>query len=122
MGIKILRALGVDLVIMSTEMNGVVKQRAEKLNVRCIQGIADKSECLKQYCDGNNILLENVAYIGNDMNDYEAMKMAGVGIAPNDAYKAVKDIAHYVTQAKGGQGVIREVCEMIEKDRKDGKE
>lgn len=121
-GIKMLRALGIDLVIMSTEMNGVVTKRAEKLNVQCIQGIADKSECLKQYCDDNNILLENVAYIGNDMNDYEAMKMAGVGIAPGDAYKAVKDIAHYVTQAEGGRGVIREVCRMIEEGMEDGKE
>jgi YrbI family 3-deoxy-D-manno-octulosonate 8-phosphate phosphatase len=111
--IHILRDMGIDLVIMSTEINGVVAKRAEKLKVECIQCLSDKAQQLKKYSDDRNISLENIAYIGNDINDYNAMKLAGIKIVPNDAYEVVKDIADYVTEAKGGYGVIREIAEII---------
>lgn len=111
--IHILRSMGIDLVIMSTEANNVVKKRAEKLKVECINHISDKAECLIRYCREREIPLEHVAYIGNDVNDYEAMKLAGVKIAPYDAYSVVRNIADYITEAKGGYGVIREIAELI---------
>lgn len=115
--IHILRSLGIALAIISTETNGVVSKRAEKLNVECIQSVSDKAECLRKYCEKKGILLQSIAYIGNDVNDYEAMRLAGIRIAPCDAYDVVKNIADYVTKAKGGYGVIREVAEMISKLR-----
>lgn len=121
-GIRLLRSMGIELVILSTETNKVVAKRAEKLNVKCIQAVEEKAECLKKYCKDNDIPLENVLYIGNDINDYDAMKIAGARIVPNDAYDVVKEIADYVTAAKGGYGVIREVYEVIGKGVKDGKE
>lgn len=111
--IHILRSLGIDLVIISTETNGVVQKRADKLKVGCIQSVADKAECLMEYCEKKNVLLQNVAYIGNDINDFEAMKLAGVKIVPQDAYEEVKQIADYITNAKGGYGVIREIADII---------
>ena len=83
--VHMLRKLNIELVIMSTETNGVVGKRAQKLGVECIQSVNDKASCLKQYCENRNVLLQNVAYIGNDINDYEAMKLAGVKIVPQDA-------------------------------------
>lgn len=112
--IHILRSLGIDLAIISTETNGVVGKRAEKLKVNCIQSVANKAECLKQYADEKNILLKNIAYIGNDVNDYDAMLLVGLKIVPKDAYKVVKDIADYVTEASGGYGVIREIAEIMQ--------
>lgn len=111
--IHILRSMGISLVIMSTETNCVVQKRARKLNVECIHGVSDKAECLKKYCGENDILLQDIAYIGNDVNDYEAMRIAGIKIAPEDACDTVKDIADYVTKTRGGYGVIREVADVL---------
>ena len=111
--VHILRSIGIDLVIMSTEANKVVGKRAEKLKVECIQNISNKAECLKKYCEQKEISLHNVAYIGNDINDFEAMLLAGVKIVPCDAYDEVKNIADYVTETKGGYGVIREIAGLI---------
>lgn len=111
--IHILRSLGIDLVIISTETNGVVQKRADKLKVGCIQSVADKAECLMEYCEKKNVLLQDVAYIGNDINDFAAMKLAGVKIVPQDAYEEVKQIADYITNVKGGYGVIREIADII---------
>lgn len=117
--VHILRNLGIELVIMSTETNGVVGKRAQKLGVECVQSIRDKAKCLKEYCEHRNILLDNVAYIGNDINDYEAMKLAEIKIVPQDAYEEVKQIADYITTVNGGYGVVREVAGVIQRNKKD---
>lgn len=120
--VHLLRDLGMDMVILSTETNGVVGQRAKKIGVTCIQAVKDKAECLKNYCEEKNIPLSQIAYIGNDVNDYEAMKLAAVKVVPQDAYEAVKNIADYITEAKGGYGVVRELVEIIkESEDKNGK-
>lgn len=118
-GVHMLRELGIDLIILSTETNRIVKMRADKLKVDCIQGVSDKARCLTDYCRKRGIPLKNVAYIGNDRNDYEAMKLAGTRIVPQDAYEEVKNISDYVTRASGGYGVIREVAGKI-RHRQDG--
>lgn len=115
--VHVLRSMGIELVIISTETNGVVAQRAKKIDVECIQGVSDKAESLRKYCGEKNIPLQNIAYIGNDINDYEAMQLAGVKIVPQDAYKAVKVIADYVTETRGGYGVIREIAGIIKENR-----
>ena len=115
--IHMLRSMGVEVVIMSTETNGVVSKRAEKLKVKCIQSVSNKAECLKKYCEENDISLRNMAYIGNDINDFEAMQLAGMKIVPQDAYDMVKNHADYVTKVNGGYGVLREVAELLQENR-----
>ena len=115
--IHILRSMGIDLIIMSTEINGVIGKRAKKLNVEYIQNITDKAECLKNYCNEKNISLQNIAYIGNDINDYEVMQIVGLKITPYDAYDIVRNIADYITKTKGGYGVIREVANIIKENK-----
>lgn len=117
-GINMLRAMGIDLAIISTEKNKVVERRAEKLKVECIHGVENKAACMKKYCMERDIPLTQVAYIGNDINDYDAMQLACVKIAPQDAYGEVKGIADYVTEVKGGYGVIREIAGIIKQNRK----
>ena len=116
--IHILKSIGIDLIIMSTEVNEVVKKRAEKLKVECVQSVINKKECLKQYCNEKNISLKAVAYIGNDINDFEAMQIAGLKIVPQDYYDEVKNIADFVTEAEGGHGVIREIAGILKMERK----
>ena len=57
--------------------------------------------------------MQNIAYVGDDINDLEAVKMVGFGCAPADGLPQVKEAADYVARAKGGEGVIREVVELI---------
>lgn len=109
-GINTLRELGIEVVILSTETNGVVTARAKKLGVVCIQSVNDKGKALSEYCVSQSIDLSQTAYIGNDINDYGAMKMAGLKIAPKDAYSEIKDVADIVTETMGGFGVIREIA------------
>jgi YrbI family 3-deoxy-D-manno-octulosonate 8-phosphate phosphatase len=111
--VHLLRSMGIELVIMSTETNGVVGQRAKKLGVECVQSVSDKADCLRQYCDEKQISMKHIAYVGNDVNDYGALQLAGTKIVPQDAYDEVKKIADYVTETKGGYGVIREIAEII---------
>ncbi len=113
LGIKMLRAKNIPMLILSTEANLVVKMRAQKLNLEVFQGIADKKEALLKLSKEKNINLKNTIYVGNDINDFEAMKMVGFPIAPKDANPSILRIAKYITKSKGGEGVIRELADII---------
>ena len=113
LGIGILKKKGIDIIILSTEKNPVVSARARKLNIECIQGVDDKARAIETIAKEKSISLDNIAYIGNDLNDLEAMKMVGLKIAPTDAYQEILDIADITTNAKGGYGVIREVSNLL---------
>ena len=76
-------------------------------------GCTDKVTAVKGLCEKYGIKLENVAYVGDDINDLEVIKMIGFGCAPADAMPQVKETAKYVTSAKGGEGVIREVVSKV---------
>ena len=113
LAISLINNIGIDQIILSSEKNPVVKKRAKKLSIECIYGVKNKAETLKKYIEIKNIKLSNVAFVGNDINDLEVMKIVALSIAPNDAQKVVKDIAHYITKSMGGKGVIREIYDLI---------
>lgn len=77
------------------------------------EGCSDKLEVVNRLCDKYGIELRNVAYVGDDINDIEVIKNVGYGCCPADAMPQVKKVAKYVTKAKGGEGVIREIVEKI---------
>jgi len=95
--------------IISTEVNPVVKQRANKLGIPCVHGVSDKKSVLLEYLSDNHFNLKGAAYFGNDINDLEAMKLAAVKIAPADAVPEVLEISDIITEANGGDGVVYEV-------------
>ena len=102
---------------MYTERNRVVKARAKKLDIEIIHGVTDKKAILKNYCKEKRHNLKKVLYIGNDLNDLEAMKAVGYPIAPQDADKKVKSVAKVVLAKKGGNGVVRELYEKVINNR-----
>ncbi len=108
-----MKKLGIPQIIISTEKNNVVQKRARKLKLPCFHGVENKKNILLSYVKENNIELDTVAYIGNDINDYEVMKLVGIPIAPLDANESIKEIAIFITTAKGGNGVIRELYNLI---------
>ena len=115
LGVSEIKKLGIEQIIISTEKNPIVSTRAKKLGIYCLQGIENKKDVLKNYCKKNDIDLKNVAYVGNDINDLEAMKIAGYTFCPFDAHKSILNISDHVFNSKGGDGVIRELLDFLNK-------
>ena len=113
LGVDRLRALKIPQLILSTETNPVVKTRAAKLKLEVIGSCNDKATALKNYCEQNDYDLQKVVYVGNDLNDLEVMKIVGFPAAPADAHPDIKSFSKLVTKAKGGEGVIRELSDLI---------
>jgi 3-deoxy-D-manno-octulosonate 8-phosphate phosphatase (KDO 8-P phosphatase) len=113
LGLKMLNKYSITPFIVSTENNIVVTKRANKLKVEVFQGIESKSLFLKNFTKERNINLNQCAFVGNDINDLNAMKLVCVPIAVRDSFKEVLDIAVYTTSAMGGCGAVREICEYI---------
>jgi 3-deoxy-D-manno-octulosonate 8-phosphate phosphatase (KDO 8-P phosphatase) len=112
-GCELLRHAGVEVVILSTERNPVVSARAAKLRVEAIQDCPDKGRAMRELRASRGLERAEVAYIGNDVNDLPAFAEAGMTIAPCDAHRRVRDEATVVTSARGGEGVLREVAELL---------
>lgn len=114
MGFKLLREKGIITGIVTSENVDLNRRRAEKLKLNeLIAGCTNKVQAVKELCDKYGIKLENVAYVGDDINDLDVIKMVGFGCAPADAMRPVKEAAKYVTRVKGGEGVIREITDLL---------
>ncbi len=111
MGINLLKSYGIQCMILSTEKNPVVSKRAEKLNISVLQGIEDKCDALKNYAELQGIALQDILYVGNDINDLSVMQIVGVTAVPADAYEIVKEKADILLKTKGGYGVVRELAD-----------
>lgn len=113
LAVDIIRARRIPQIIISTETNPIVKMRANKLRLAVIDSCADKKLSLIEYCKLNGYDLKKVVYVGNDVNDLDVMQSVGFPIAPSDAHPRIKTIAKFVTVAKGGEGVIREMVDHL---------
>lgn len=115
MGVVRLREIcKIETGIITGEKSGSVKKRAEKLQLKHLYlGINNKSIELDKILLSNNLLPENIAYIGDDVNDIEIIKRAGLTASPNDAMDEVKEIVDYICKNKGGNGAFREFAELI---------
>jgi YrbI family 3-deoxy-D-manno-octulosonate 8-phosphate phosphatase len=113
LGVSEIKKLGIEQIIISTEKNLVVSARAKKLVIPCMQGIENKKDALVNYCKENKITLDKVAYVGNDINDKEVMKIVGITFCPADAHESIIAISDHALNTKGGDGVIRELLELI---------
>ena len=113
LAISYIKKTGIPQIILSTEINSVVSQRAKKLDIEVISGVEDKKTKLINYCKEKGYELKRVLYIGNDTNDLDAMKLVGYPVAPQDANEAVKTIVKFIIEKNGGDGVIKEFYENI---------
>ncbi len=115
MGFKLLKDANIKTAILTSEDTAIVKKRADKLNVDyLLMGSWKKLDFIKEICKKENIKLENIAYIGDDINDIELLKVVGIKACPSDAVKKVKEIENIIIlKSKGGNGAVREFIEMI---------
>jgi YrbI family 3-deoxy-D-manno-octulosonate 8-phosphate phosphatase len=113
-GLQKLKRLGIETVIISTESNPVVSARAQKLKIRCFQNCEDKRKTLKNVIREFGISLDEVAFVGNDVNDQPCLNHVGLPIVVNDAHSDVVSTARYQTKNPGGHGAVREICDLFE--------
>lgn len=117
MGISLLKKAGYQVMILSTEMNKVVAARAKKLNIPVYQGIADKGSALQSLLKEKKVDPANVIYVGNDVNDLPCFPLVGCPVAVADAHPDVLPHAKLVLKTKGGFGAVRELSDMILKEK-----
>lgn len=113
LGLRRLESVGVTPLIVSTETNPVVTERARKLRVRCVQGCADKLEALTALLGEMGLGFEQAAYVGNDINDLACLRRVALPIAVGDAWPELAEVVRYRTRRHGGEGAVREVCDLI---------
>lgn len=112
-GLERLKRAGVPMLILSKESNHVVAARAKKLGIEVAYGVENKLPILEKWCADLSIGLENVCYIGNDLNDLDCLRAVGWPTVPKDANASVVPYARIVTSRTGGKGALREVADMI---------
>lgn len=116
-GIKQIQKIGVETMLLTGRESKCVTERGRELAIEYVfQGIKDKKKFLKEFSEKYNISLENMAYIGDDYNDLESMKLVGYTACPSDASQEVKDTVNYVCSKQGGYGAVREYVDYIIKE------
>ena len=113
LGLRRLDEVGVPALIVSMERSPVVAARAGKLGVECVTGADDKLDVLRQRVVRDGLSLEEVAYVGNDVNDAECLEAVGLAVVPADAWPEVKGLARWVLERPGGHGCVREFCDAV---------
>ena len=114
MGIKLLQAEGVRVAIITMEQTRIVARRAKKLGITEVyQGAKDKVAVLSDLSKKFSIPFEQMAYMGDDVNDVGALQTVGYAAAPADCVDQVRQVVHYICHKKGGEGAVREVIDMI---------
>ena len=113
LGIDYYKKDGREILVISKETNKVVKARCDKLGIRVFYGIDSKLDLFKKEVKKLNLMMDKVCYVGNDINDFNAMRRCGHRAAPADAAVDIKDISSLLTKAKGGHGVIRELFDKM---------
>jgi YrbI family 3-deoxy-D-manno-octulosonate 8-phosphate phosphatase len=118
LGVGHLRALGIPMLILSKERNPVVTARARKLGVQVQQGVDEKAAATRSWLADQNVAPERAAYLGNDINDLEAMLAVGWPVAVADAHPAVRAVARLTLTKPGGHGAVRELCDLVVQARR----
>ena len=114
MGFRLLREKGILIGVITGEKKELNRRRSKKLNLDILeQGVQDKLCMVEKLCQKYDISLQNVAYIGDDINDLDVIKAVGFGCSVPNGIEEVKKAAMYVTKRWGGQGAVREVIDKV---------
>ncbi len=109
-GILAAQAVGIECMFLTGRKSEAVERRANDLNVSLVfQGICNKGDFLKKYLSENGMANDSVMYIGDDLNDYQAIMVAGRSGCPYDAAGEIKQRCHYISDYKGGEGAVRDI-------------
>lgn len=113
LAIAMLKKNGVPQLILSTETNPVVRARAAKMRIPVLNAVEDKRTTLLDYCREHGYDPKKVIFIGNDLNDRDALSAVGYPLCPADAAEEIRAMARCVLERRGGHGVARELWDRI---------
>lgn len=113
-GLKMLRASGVEIALITGRTSRCVTDRARNLGIEHIyQGVENKLEAMVDLLNKLKLPRDAAAYMGDDVVDLTVMRHVGMAVTVPDAPLQVRERSHYITQRNGGYGAVREACEMI---------
>lgn len=114
MGLRLLEAAGIRVAVITSEDSALVHKRVSRLMLSGYRpGMKRKGEALRQLMTTFGVIRSQTAFIGDDVNDAEALELAGLPICTPQAAQAAKARAKYITSAAGGRGAVREVADLI---------
>lgn len=112
-GLEMLKGKGIEIVVISQEKNPVVSARCRKLDLACVQACKDKLHTLREIARQRSLWPEQIAYVGDGLNDLECMRWVGWPIAVSNAGPEARAASKLVTGRSGGHGAVREICELL---------
>ena len=113
-GVRKLLKIGIIPVVITGRESKIVSKRMRELNIKEVyQSVSNKKELLHLLCEKYNIILENIAYIGDDDNDFESIKISGISGCPSDASERIKQVVSYISDIPGGAGAVRDFIEYL---------
>ena len=112
-GLSRINQIGIKSYVISSELNPVVKARCKKLKIPVIQGVENKKKAIEELCKSINISPKECLFLGNDINDICALEIVGCPIGVADAYEEINNYIIHKTKTRGGEGAVREVCDLI---------
>ncbi len=113
LGVELLRRVGMPVLIVSKETNPVVQARAAKLGVEVLHGVDHKGPAVQEWLRTRGIAADRAAYLGNDINDLGPMGLVGWPVAVADAHPEVRRAARLLLNRFGGDGAVRELCDLV---------
>jgi len=111
---EILPKHGITPIIITSRISKIVENRANEIGIKFVhQGVKDKLPLIKKIADENFVTLEEIAYIGDDLNDMDCIKVCGFTGCPSDAVTEIKNTVNFISSKNGGNGAVREFVEII---------
>ena len=113
MGISLLRKNDIPTIIITKEKTKMVKHWSKKMSAKLFDGVLHKEDILEKICTEYHVSPSEIAYIGDDVNDVNLLKLVGLGVVPKDGNPVAKKSSNYISKTIGGKGVFREIAELI---------
>ena len=114
LGIKVGLAAGLEFAVITGRESPMVERRVRELGIRhLLQGTQKKVPALRKLAEERDLSLDEIAYMGDDLNDLPAMRLVGVRACPADADKQVRELCDYVSKQNGGHGAVRTFIQEI---------
>ena len=114
MGLVMLRKVGIEVAFITARASTIVERRGKELGLTEVHtAVADKLDVVRAIAARLDLGMDEVSFMGDDLPDLRAMLQVGLAVAPASAHPWVRDRAHWVTTARGGDGAARELCDLL---------
>jgi len=118
MGVTLLRKNNIPTILVTKERTKMVQKWSKKMKTKLFDGIICKEKILDKICQQYDVSPNEIAYIGDDVNDVNLLKLVGLAAVPKDGTQIAKKSSNYICKTNGGNGVFREVAELILSSKK----